>query len=112
MNTGRRRSDAARNDELLLDVGVDLLREKGPDRLGALELARSAELTTGAVYSRYENTEEILVGLWQHRLLGAMRSFIETSIQTLDPGPRRNEAQMSIARALANLAGPLTPPSA
>ena len=109
MTTGRRRSDAARNDELLLDAGVDLLREKGPDRLGALELARSAELTTGAVYSRYENTEEILVGLWQQRLSGAMRSFIETSMKTLDPGTQRNEAQMVIARALANPAGPLTP---
>ncbi len=109
MNQGRRRSDAARNDELLLDVGVELLRDKGPDRLGALELARSAELTTGAVYSRYENTEEILVGLWQHRLSGPMRSYIETSLKTLDPGPQRNEAQMIIARALANPAGPLTP---
>ncbi len=109
MNQGRRRSDAARNDELLLDVGVELLREKGPDRLGALELARSAELTTGAVYSRYENTEEILVGLWQHRLSGPMRAYIETSLKTLDPGPQRNEAQMIIARALANPAGPLTP---
>ncbi len=109
MTTGRRRSDAARNDELLLDAGVDLLREKGPDRLGALDLARSAELTTGAVYSRYENTEEILVGLWQHRLSGAMRSFIETALDTLDPGPQRNEAQMVIARALTNPVGPLTP---
>lgn len=109
MSTGRRRADAARNDELLLDAGVDLLREKGPDRLGALDLARSAELTTGAVYSRYENTEEILVGLWQHRLAAPMRSFIETSMKTLDPGPQRNEAQMVIARALANPAGPLSP---
>jgi len=109
MATGRRRSDAARNDEVLLDAGVDLLREKGPDRLGALELARSAELTTGAVYARYENTEEILVGLWQHRLSGAMRSFIDVSMQTLRPGPQRNDAQMTIARALANPAGPLTP---
>lgn len=109
MSPGRRRADAARNDELLLDAGVELLREKGPDRLGALDLARSAELTTGAVYSRYENTEEILVGLWQHRLAAPMRSFVETSMKTLDPGPQRNEAQMVIARALANPAGPLTP---
>jgi AcrR family transcriptional regulator len=109
VNTGRRRADAARNDELLLDVGIELLREKGPDRMGALDLARAAELTTGAVYARYENTEEILVGLWQNRLSGAMRSFIDISMKTLDPGPMRNEAQMAIARALANPAGPLTP---
>lgn len=109
MNTGRRRADAARNDELLLDVGIELLREKGPDRMGALDLARAAELTTGAVYARYENTEEILVGLWQNRLSGAMRSFIDISMKTLDPGPTRNEAQMAIARALANPVGPLTP---
>ena len=67
MNQSRRRADAARNDDLLLDAALELLREKGPDRIAALDLARLAKLTTGAVYARYENNEEILVGLWQHR---------------------------------------------
>ena len=82
-STPRRRADAARNDELLLDAGLELLREKGPDRLSALDLARRAGLTTGAVYARYENNEEILVGLWQNRLVGPLREFLTHTLQVL-----------------------------
>lgn len=81
--TQRRRADAARNDELLLDAGIELLREKGPDRLTALDLARRAGLTTGAVYARYENNEEILVGLWQRRLMEPLRQFFADSLRVL-----------------------------
>lgn len=82
-STPRRRADAARNDELLLDAGLELLREKGPDRLSALDLARRAGLTTGAVYARYENNEEILVGLWQNRLIDPVRQFFADSLRVL-----------------------------
>ena len=81
--TPRRRADAARNDEILLDTGLQLLREKGPDRLTALDLARRAGLTTGAVYARYENNEEILVGLWQNRIREPLRQFFADAVQTL-----------------------------
>ena len=64
----RRRSDALRNDELILDAALELLRQKGPDRLSTLDVSRAAGLTTGAVYARYENNEEILVGLWEQRI--------------------------------------------
>ncbi|MFM7757002.1 MAG: TetR family transcriptional regulator [Actinomycetota bacterium] len=79
----RRRADAARNDELLLDAGMELLREKGPDRLSALDLARRAGLTTGAVYARYENNEEILVGLWQKRLSAPLRQYFTDAVRVL-----------------------------
>lgn len=81
--TQRRRADAARNDQLLLDAGMELLREKGPDRLTALDLARRAGLTTGAVYARYENNEEILVGLWQKRLLEPLRQYFADAVRIL-----------------------------
>lgn len=82
-STPRRRADAARNDALLLDAGLELLRENGPDRLSALDLARRAGLTTGAVYARYENNEEILVSLWQNRLIGPLRNFFSDSVQVM-----------------------------
>lgn len=105
----RRRADAARNDDLLLDAALELLREKGPDRIAALDLARLAKLTTGAVYARYENNEEILVGLWQHRISGPMRAFFEASLPAIDPGPRRAEAQAIMAKTISNPHGPLRP---
>ena len=105
----RRRADAARNDDLLLDAALELLREKGPDRIAALDLARLAKLTTGAVYARYENNEEILVGLWQHRISGPMRAFFEAALPAIHPGPNRAEAQAIIAKTISNPHGPLRP---
>jgi AcrR family transcriptional regulator len=109
MVQSRRRADAARNDDLLLDAALELLREKGPDRIAALDLARLAGLTTGAVYARYENNEEILVGLWQHRISGPMRAFFEASLPAMYPGPRRAEAQATMAKTISNPHGPLRP---
>lgn len=109
MSQPRRRADAARNDDLLLDAALELLREKGPDRIAALDLARLAKLTTGAVYARYENNEEILVGLWQHRISGPMRAFFEASLPAIHPGPNRAQAQAIIAKTISNPHGPLRP---
>ena len=109
MTQPRRRADAARNDDLLLDAALELLREKGPDRITALDLARLAKLTTGAVYARYENNEEILVGLWQHRISGPMRAFFEASLPALTPGLHRADAQAIMAKAISNPHGPLRP---
>jgi AcrR family transcriptional regulator len=109
MNQTRRRADAARNDDLLLDAALELLREKGPDRIAALDLARLAKLTTGAVYARYENNEEILVGLWQHRISGPMRSFFEAALPAMTPGLHRAEAQAIMAKTISNPHGPLRP---
>lgn len=103
----RRRADAARNDELFLDAGLELLRERGPDRIAALELARSAGLTTGAVYARYENPTEIMVGLWQHRISTPMRMFLENSLEALIDGSQESSA--TVMRALTNPSGPLRP---
>lgn len=105
----RRRADAARNDELFLDTGLELLRERGPDRFAALELARSAGLTTGAVYARYENPAEILVGLWQNRIATPLQMFIANSLEALSTSDRRFAAQAITNRALSNPNGPLRP---
>lgn len=103
----RRRAEAVRNDELFLDAGLELLRERGPDRMAALELARSAGLTTGAVYARYENPAEIMVGLWQQRIATPMRMFLENSLSALIDGSE--EANAAVMRALTNPSGPLRP---
>ena len=105
----RRRADAARNDELFLDAGLDLVQDKGPDRLGALELARTAGLTTGAVYARYENPAEILVGLWQNRIATPMRLFLENSLEALTADDPHSTANSMTAKALSNPHGPLRP---
>lgn len=105
--SSRRRADAVRNDELFLDAGLELLRERGPDRIAALELARSAGLTTGAVYARYENPAEIMVGLWQNRMATPMRMFLENGVDALTADVE--VAHLTAAKALSNPNGPLRP---
>ena len=104
----RRRADAARNDQILWDTGLELLLEKGPDRLSALDLARSAGLTTGAVYARYENNEEILVGLWQNRIAGPLRSYLELAVKTMMTPPFTDvDAIKKLADIILDPASPL-----
>ncbi|MBJ7362091.1 MAG: TetR/AcrR family transcriptional regulator, partial [Ilumatobacteraceae bacterium] len=105
----RRRSDALRNDELILDAALELLRQKGPDRLSTLDVSRTAGLTTGAVYARYENNEEILVGLWEQRIAEPMRAFLQTSLGVLGSTEQRRESEASIAQTLLDPASPLRP---
>ncbi|MBJ7509212.1 MAG: TetR/AcrR family transcriptional regulator, partial [Ilumatobacteraceae bacterium] len=105
----RRRSDALRNDELILDAALELLRQKGPDRLSTLDVSRAAGLTTGAVYARYENNEEILVGLWEQRIAEPMRAFLQTSLGVLGSTEQRRESEASIAQTLLDPASPLRP---
>ena len=57
-----------RNAELLLDAMVIETDSHGLDYLRSARVAQAVGLTTGALYSRYENADEMLVALWQERV--------------------------------------------
>lgn len=48
----------------LLSCAVEEILASGPDRLGFTSIARRADLTTGALYARYENCDELLIDVW------------------------------------------------
>lgn len=67
--TRRRQTETQqRNAERLLNAMVAETDAHGLDYLRSARVAQAVGLTTGALYSRYENADEMLVALWQERV--------------------------------------------
>lgn len=64
----RQTESQQRNAERLLDAMVAETDTHGLDYLRSARVAQAVGLTTGALYSRYENADEMLVALWQERV--------------------------------------------
>lgn len=60
----------------LLACAADEINEIGPDRLGFTSIARRANLSTGALYARYENVDELLLEVWMAEGLPALRRLL------------------------------------
>lgn len=82
----------------LLDCAVGEILEVGPDNLGFTSIARRADMSTGALYARYENVDELLLEVWLHRGLPALRRLIadmqESLITSTGKAARRRIADM------------------
>ncbi len=67
----------------LLACAVDEINELGPDRLGFTSIARRAGLSTGALYARYENVDELLLEVWMAEGLPALRHLLQDMEEAL-----------------------------
>ena len=67
---------AQANDELLRDAAAALISRSGWDHLTLSGVARHADLTLGAIYSRFENKSELGLDLWTLRVLPAFRDLL------------------------------------
>jgi TetR/AcrR family transcriptional repressor of uid operon len=80
----RRRSAASQeNDTRLLDAALDEIVEVGVDGLGMSGVARRAGLTTGALYGRYENVNELAAGVWTSCVRDEHFAFLDAALRTL-----------------------------
>lgn len=80
-----RRLSVAENDVRVLDAAVAVLAEFGLDGMNARRVADAAGLSTGAVYGRFENIDELMVEVWQRRLRGVLRAGLERAVGFSDP---------------------------
>ena len=71
----------------LLRCALDEILKRGPDRVGFTSIAQQAGLSTGALYARYENSDELLVDVW-HTLCEPTVARILTLM--VDPECRRD----------------------
>jgi AcrR family transcriptional regulator len=74
----------------LLDHALIEAVEVGPDRLGFTAVAKRSGMSTGALYSRYENVDELLIDLWEQRALPRLEAMTETFIASTQDGTRDN----------------------
>ena len=61
----------------LLDCAVQEIARSGPDRVGFTAVARLAGMSTGALYARYENADELLVDVWLQKCLPEVRRVVD-----------------------------------
>jgi len=80
-----RRLTVAENDQRVLDAAVAVLDQFGLDGMNARRVAEAAGLSTGAVYGRFENVDELMVEVWQRRLCGVLRAGLERAVRFCDP---------------------------
>lgn len=55
----------------------------GLDNIAASSIAKRAGLTTGAIYSRYENSDEMLIALWQQVVASELRALIIETVEAV-----------------------------
>jgi AcrR family transcriptional regulator len=92
--TRQRSASSRRNDEVLLDAGSAEIVAVGVDRLTMSAVARRARLTTGALYSRYENSGELAAAIWTSRVRDQHRALLDVAIRGLverDPSASLDE---------------------
>jgi AcrR family transcriptional regulator len=92
--TRQRSASSRRNDEVLLDAGSAEIVAVGVDRLTMSAVARRAGLTTGALYSRYENSGELAAAIWTSRVRDQHRELLDAAIRGLvdrDPSASLDE---------------------
>ena len=87
-------NDAAIREAALAEAGA-----RGLDALGPTAVARSAGLTTGAVYARHEDTSELIVDLWQSRMRRTFEAYVSLATEAAcgDAGIRAGAIERLVA---------------
>lgn len=81
----------------LLDHALIEAVEGGPDRLGFTAVAKRAGMSTGALYSRYENVDELLIDLWEQRAAPRLEAMTECFIMATKDGTRESARREMIS---------------
>jgi AcrR family transcriptional regulator len=93
--TSRRRSAASiETDGRLLESALDEMTDVGVDRLGMIGVARHVGLTTGALYGRYENVNELAADIWRSRVSEAFFAFLDDVVLALLDGDAKARAHV------------------
>jgi AcrR family transcriptional regulator len=80
-SAGTRPSKSEATRAKLLECTVQELLVSGADQFGFTAIARRANLSTGALYSRYENSDELLVDVWSMRAWPVFEKFMSDAVE-------------------------------
>mgnify|MGYP003344435392 CR=1 FL=1 len=70
--------------------------DHGLDQLSIGQVAKRAGLTTGAIYGRFEDRDELAVELWQSVVKEPFRARLERSVEFMFDKQRHNSTQNSV----------------
>lgn len=82
--------------------------DHGLDQLSIGQVAKRAGLTTGAIYGRFEDRDELAVELWQSVVKEPFRARLERSVEYISNKQRGGDPQLSVSSNRAELQTLLT----
>jgi AcrR family transcriptional regulator len=82
--------------------------DHGLDQLSIGQVAKRAGLTTGAIYGRFEDRDELAVELWQSVVKEPFRARLERSVEYISNKQRGGDPQISVSSNRAELQTLLT----
>lgn len=85
--TRGRRAIGLANDERIRDAAVSLLDEYGVDGFAVTDIVALAGLTTGAFYARYQDVDELLADIWEHRMVSVVFDLAQQAAALRDSWP-------------------------
>lgn len=97
-----RRQAAIENDQRILRAALWCLDRQGVDGITTVGVAAAAGLSTGALYSRYDQQHDLLVDVWQRQSLAAVQQLIDVAVAVR----RSGGAEPQVAALAALLAEP------
>ncbi|MBM3639286.1 MAG: TetR family transcriptional regulator [Actinobacteria bacterium] len=98
LNPRRRSQASVDNDNRILDAALVEVCAVGIDRIVLRSVARRVNLTSGAMYGRYESAAEIAVGLWTNRLAEPTLSLLSGGLESMMTGD--SESMTNVVKKL------------
>lgn len=104
----RARSKASQdNDSKILDAGIAEAHAVGIDRVALRAVVRRCNLTSGAIYGRYEDADDFIASVWTERLSKPLFQFLSDAMASMldkEDAPPIDSIASTIANPPKNLA--------
>lgn len=104
--TGSRAKSKERNRQKILDSAIALFRERGFEAATLRDIARGADLSTGALFANFADKNEIFITVIEHENARVIRVMKETYDESVDLATRLHRQLMAgfdIAKTNARL---------
>lgn len=89
------------NDSRILDAGVAEAYAVGLDRIALRAVVRRCNLTSGAIYGRYEDVDDFIASVWSERLQTPLFDFLSAAMGAM-LGVEGAPTIQSVAATVAN----------
>ena len=91
---GNRRRSTSDTDSRLRSSIVKTALARGLDDLSANDIAAGAGVSTGAIYSRYENADEMAVDVWREKVRAPLQSHIADVVGLMIDSPTNTQPKL------------------
>lgn len=101
-NSGEKLAKSEATRRRLIECAVQELAVSGADRIGFTAIAKRSGMSTGALYARYENAEELLIDVWHTRCVPALAQLVRDllAMASDDPPEQKRRSVIDVVNTL------------